>query len=95
MTTRACLPCWWVTCDDRRQFAVVLAAIFIGARMGGIAIGIASGLGVLVLALLGLKPGDTPLDSVSVIVASRRCRRPVTWTSSIWPIAFCAGTPST
>jgi len=32
------------------QFAVVLAAIFIGARAGGIAIGFAGGLGVLVLA---------------------------------------------
>jgi len=39
------------------QFAVVLLAIFLGARLGGIAIGFAGGLGVLVLALLGLKPG--------------------------------------
>jgi anaerobic C4-dicarboxylate transporter DcuA len=51
------------------QFAVVLAAIFVGARMGGIAIGFAGGLGVLVLALLGLKPGDMPLDVVSIIMS--------------------------
>jgi len=51
------------------QFAVVLAAIFIGARMGGIAIGFAGGLGVLVLALLGLKPGEMPLDVVSIIMS--------------------------
>ena len=51
------------------QFAVVLGAIFIGARMGGIAIGFAGGLGVLVLALLGLKPGEMPLDVVSIIMS--------------------------
>ena len=51
------------------QFAVVLAAIFVGARMGGIAIGFAGGLGVLVLALLGLKPGEMPLDVVSIIMS--------------------------
>jgi len=51
------------------QFAVVLAAIFIGARLGGIAIGFAGGLGVLVLALLGLTPGEMPLDVVSIIMS--------------------------
>ncbi|HYO19213.1 MAG TPA: anaerobic C4-dicarboxylate transporter [Dermatophilaceae bacterium] len=51
------------------QFAVVLLAIFIGARLGGIAIGFAGGLGVLVLALLGLTPGEMPLDVVSIIMS--------------------------
>ena len=51
------------------QFAVVLLAIFLGARLGGIAIGFAGGLGVLVLALLGLTPGDMPLDVVSIIMS--------------------------
>jgi anaerobic C4-dicarboxylate transporter DcuA len=51
------------------QFAVVLAAIFIGARLGGIAIGFAGGLGVLVLALLGLTPGAMPLDVISIIMS--------------------------
>ena len=51
------------------QFAVVLAAIFLGARLGGIAIGFAGGLGVLILALLGLTPGDMPLDVVSIIMS--------------------------
>ena len=51
------------------QFAVVLLAIFLGARLGGIAIGFAGGLGVLVLALLGLKPGEMPLDVVSIIMS--------------------------
>src|SRR5664279_6026450 len=51
------------------QFVVVLAAIDLGARLGGIAIGFAGGLGVLVLAILGLKPGDMPLDVVSIIMS--------------------------
>lgn len=51
------------------EFAVVLAAIFIGARMGGIAIGFAGGLGVLVLAILGVSPGELPLDVISIIIS--------------------------
>jgi anaerobic C4-dicarboxylate transporter DcuA len=51
------------------QFAVVLVAIFIGARAGGIAIGFAGGLGVLVLALMGVTPGEMPLDVVSIIMS--------------------------
>jgi anaerobic C4-dicarboxylate transporter DcuA len=51
------------------QFAVVLGAIYIGARAGGIAIGFAGGLGVLVLALMGVTPGDMPLDVVSIIMS--------------------------
>ena len=51
------------------QFLVVLAAIYIGARLGGIAIGFAGGLGVLILALLGASPGELPLDVISIIVS--------------------------
>lgn len=51
------------------QFGVVLAAIFLGARLGGIAIGFAGGLGVLVLALLGVTPGELPLAVISIIMA--------------------------
>lgn len=51
------------------QFAVVLAAIFLGARLGGIGIGFAGGLGVLVLAALGVTPGDMPLDVISIIMS--------------------------
>ena len=51
------------------EFAVVLAAIFLGARVGGIAIGFAGGLGVLVLAALGVSPGDLPLDVISIIIS--------------------------
>ena len=51
------------------QLLVVLAAIFLGARLGGIGIGFAGGLGVLVLALLGVTPGAMPLDVVSIIMS--------------------------
>ncbi len=51
------------------EFVVVLVAIFIGARLGGIAIGFAGGLGVLVLTILGVTPGAMPLDVISIIMA--------------------------
>lgn len=51
------------------EFAVVLGAIFIGARLGGIAIGYAAGLGVLALAALGVTPGEMPLDVISIIMS--------------------------
>jgi anaerobic C4-dicarboxylate transporter DcuA len=51
------------------QFLVVLLFIFIGARLGGIGIGFAGGAGVIFLALLGVTPGDMPLDVISIIMA--------------------------
>jgi len=51
------------------EFLVVLAAIFLGARLGGIAIGFAGGLGVLALALLGVTPGELPLAVISIIMS--------------------------
>ncbi|MGL5406350.1 MAG: anaerobic C4-dicarboxylate transporter [Propionibacteriaceae bacterium] len=51
------------------QLVVVLLAIYLGARIGGIGIGFAGGLGVLVLGALGVKPGAMPLDVVSIIMA--------------------------
>ncbi len=52
------------------EIVVVLAAIFIGARLGGIGIGYAGGLGVLVLCLFfGLKPGSIPIDVILIIAS--------------------------
>lgn len=51
------------------QLLVVLLAIYLGARLGGIAIGFAGGLGVLALAVLGVKPAEMPLDVISIIAA--------------------------
>jgi len=51
------------------ELIIVLLAIFLGARLGGIGIGFAGGLGVLVLALLGVKPGSIPFDVISIVMA--------------------------
>ena len=52
------------------ELLVVLAAIFIGARVGGIGLGIFGmmGLGVLVFGF-GLKPGNPPIDVMLIIMA--------------------------
>ena len=51
------------------ELIIVLLAIFLGARLGGIGIGFAGGLGVLVLAMIGVKPGSIPFDVISIIMA--------------------------
>ncbi|WP_334090095.1 anaerobic C4-dicarboxylate transporter [Helicobacter typhlonius] len=52
------------------QVAVLLGAIFLGIRLGGMAIGYAGGFGVVVLCLvLGMKPGDIPWDVILIIMA--------------------------
>lgn len=52
------------------EIIVVLGAILLGARMGGIGIGFAGGLGVLVLTLgLGMTPGSIPIDVILIIMA--------------------------
>ena len=52
------------------ELLVVLLVIFIGARVGGIGLGIFGmiGLGILVFGF-GLKPGDAPTDVMLIIVA--------------------------
>lgn len=52
------------------QIVVLLGAIFIGVRLGGIGIGYAGGAGVLVLGLcLGMKPGNIPWDVILIITS--------------------------
>lgn len=52
------------------QVIVLLGAIFLGIRLGGIGIGYAGGIGVIVLGLcLGMKPGDIPWDVILIIMA--------------------------
>ncbi|PWJ25098.1 anaerobic C4-dicarboxylate transporter DcuA [Branchiibius hedensis] len=53
------------------QFLVVLLFVFIGARLGGIAIGLAGGAGVIVLGLLGLQVDPktgVPWDVLGIII---------------------------
>lgn len=52
------------------QIIVLLGAIFIGVRLGGIGIGYAGGAGVLALGLcLGMKPGNIPWDVILIIAS--------------------------
>ncbi|QDF27892.1 anaerobic C4-dicarboxylate transporter [Halarcobacter anaerophilus] len=52
------------------EIVVVLGAIFLGARMGGIGIGYAGGIGVLILCLFfGLEPGSIPIDVILIIMS--------------------------
>lgn len=52
------------------QIIVLLGAIYIGVRLGGIGIGYAGGAGVLVLGLcLGMKPGNIPWDVILIIAS--------------------------
>ena len=52
------------------QVIVLLGSIFIGIRLGGIAIGYAGGIGVIVLGLcLGMSPGAIPWDVILIIMA--------------------------
>lgn len=52
------------------QIIVLLVAIYIGVRLGGIGIGYAGGAGVLVLGLcLGMKPGNIPWDVILIIAS--------------------------
>ena len=53
------------------QLVVFLGAIFLGIRLGGIGIGYAGGLGVVVLGIvLGMKPGNIPWDVILIIAAA-------------------------
>ena len=52
------------------QIVVLFGAIFLGVRLGGMAIGYAGGLGVVVLALaLGMVPGNIPWDVILIIMS--------------------------
>ncbi|RNA66830.1 anaerobic C4-dicarboxylate transporter family protein [Alteribacter keqinensis] len=52
------------------QLAVVLLAIFIGARMGGVGLGVMGGVGLGVLTFgFGLQPTEPPIDVMLMIVA--------------------------
>ena len=52
------------------QLAIVLALIFIGARIGGIGLGIYGMVGVFILVFIfGLKPGNLPIDVMLIIVS--------------------------
>lgn len=51
------------------QFAVILVALGIGARVGGIGLGLWGGVGLLALAFLGATPTAPPIDVMLIILA--------------------------
>ncbi|MGV3344509.1 anaerobic C4-dicarboxylate transporter [Enterobacteriaceae bacterium LUAb1] len=52
------------------EFVIVLLAIYLGTRLGGIGIGFAGGVGVLVLTLVcQIPPGAIPFDVIEIIMA--------------------------
>src|SRR6188768_3667223 len=51
------------------QFAVVLGALGIGARVGGIGLGLWGGVGLLALTALGAVPTAPPIDVMLIILA--------------------------
>lgn len=52
------------------QFAVVMAAMFLGARLGGVFLGMAGGMGLAVLVFIfGLAPSSPPIDVMLIIFA--------------------------
>lgn len=54
------------------ELIIVLAALFLGAKLGGLGIGYAGKTGVLVLAAIGVKPGSIPFDVISILMARSR-----------------------
>jgi hypothetical protein len=68
------------------ELVIVLLAIYLGARLGGIGIGFAGGLGVLVLTLIfQIKPGAIPStlskSSWRLLPLSPPCRWQAVWTT--------------
>ena len=56
------------------EFVIVIALIFIGARVGGIGLGIYGMLGVFILVYgFGLAPGKAPIDVMMTILAVIGC----------------------
>lgn len=52
------------------EFAVVMAAMFLGARRGGVFLGMAGGMGLVILVFLfGLAPSSPPIDVMLIIFA--------------------------
>ena len=53
------------------QIIVLLGGIYLGVRLGGMGVGYAGGLGVVVLAILGMKVDmkDIPMDVILIIAS--------------------------
>lgn len=66
------------------QLIFVLVSIIIGARLGGIGLGVMGGIGLAILVFgFGLQPTSPPIDVMLMIAASSlrhlACRLPAAW----------------
>ena len=62
------------------QLAIVLAMIFIGAKKGGIGLGIYGMVGVFILVFVfGEEPGAIPIDVMLIIVSVITASAPLIW----------------
>ena len=66
------------------QLAFVLTAIIIGARLGGIGLGVMGGVGLGILTFaFGLQPTAPPIDVMLILPQSSRpppaCKQPAGW----------------
>ena len=53
------------------QLLITLLALYLGARIGGLGMGITGGLGLVILCFgFGLTPGDPPIDVMLIILAA-------------------------
>ena len=58
------------------QLLIVLALIFIGARVGGIGLGIYGMIGVFILVYgFGLAPGSAPIDVMMIGISGGGCSK--------------------
>ena len=56
------------------ELLIVLAALYVGARYGSLALGAISGIGLAILVFgFGLKPGTPPTDVIYIIIAAITC----------------------
>ena len=56
------------------QLLIVLAALYVGARYGSLALGAISGIGLSILVFgFGLQPGTPPTDVIYIIIAAITC----------------------
>ena len=56
------------------QLLIVLLALYLGSRYGGLALGAVAGIGLAILVLgFGMQPGSPPTDVIYVIIAAITC----------------------
>ena len=83
------------------QVIILFGAIFLGVRLGGMGIGYAGGLGVVLLSLgMGMFPGQIPWDVILIIMSAIAaiCALQLAGGLIIWCVLrkiFCAKTLNT